>query len=90
MTSQMLNPAQNDKRKRIMQYFLDTPYYLVKGDVAELDHTEAQVRWMLVKANYAVSDELLDILGVRAVAAHDEVVPAAVDVALFDVGDDLV
>ena len=53
MTAQMLTLAQNDKRKRLMQYFLDTPYYLVKGDVADLDHEEAQTRWMLVKANYA-------------------------------------
>ena len=53
MTAQMLSQAQNDKRKRLMQYFLDTPYRLVKGDVDELEPMEAQVRWTLVKANYA-------------------------------------
>ena len=53
MTLQMLTQAQNHKRKRLMQYFMDTPYYLVKGDVDELDHMEAQLRWTLVKANYA-------------------------------------
>lgn len=53
MTLQMLSQAQNRKRKRLMQYFLDTPYNLVEGDVEELDHEEAQLRWTLVKANYA-------------------------------------
>jgi hypothetical protein len=53
MTAQMLSQAQNRKRKRLMQYFLDTPYYLVKGDVDDLDHEEAQLRWKLVKANYS-------------------------------------
>ena len=52
MTAQMLTQVQNDKRKRIMQYFIDTSYSLVKGDVDELTYEEAQIRWTLVKQNY--------------------------------------
>ena len=40
------------KRQRLMQYFIDTPYSLVKEDVDELTHDVAQLRWKIVEENF--------------------------------------
>jgi len=52
MTTELLNLNQNEKRKRLMNYFADTAYIHVKKDVEELSHEEAQTRWALVKENF--------------------------------------